>query len=391
MKIKTNNEHKSFKIKEFTKNPKIKRFLRKTEIFVLCSGMLAILSGCGKNFGYEDNLELYKEESQQYVHMYRMDQLSESGLEELTMYYSPIDEDFIDNLPPDLKCLDLTGDQFILDLSNLPNICPNLESLYITDCFGISNWDFIKEFKNLKNFAIYGESIGVTDELIRYLDSKGIEHNLTEHWINIDKQVDEIVKSIITDDMTDDEKMEAITNYVINNVKYDRSALTDYEKAMIYNKLAISSALEGHGVCANYAALTNALCAKAGITSYFVNNENHAWNLVKLDGKYYYIDTTNICQIPIISKLIFKYFGKGIYYKQDPYHTGLSAMSDLNEINLPSVPPFTIKKLIDEAEDEKTFMELYGSNADANLIAILGVAIGLGVCVKVVKKKIRGY
>ena len=51
---------------------------------------------------------------------------------------------------------------------------------------------------------------------------------------------------------------------------------------------------EKRGVCQAYAWLYNLLLNDNGVESYFVSADtmNHAWNLVKIDGHYYHVDTT---------------------------------------------------------------------------------------------------
>ena len=53
--------------------------------------------------------------------------------------------------------------------------------------------------------------------------------------------------------------------------------------------------MEGKGVCAGYAFALQYLLMRAGIQSYYVvgyAGENHAWNLAKIDGEWYYVDAT---------------------------------------------------------------------------------------------------
>lgn len=95
-------------------------------------------------------------------------------------------------------------------------------------------------------------------------------------------------------------------------IKYDETvaANPNYEKGStesilvkMYNKERLSFILTGdgelNGVCSNYATLLSALCYKMGIESYFItgvrdNNKAHAWNLVGVDGAFYYVDVTRI-------------------------------------------------------------------------------------------------
>lgn len=45
-------------------------------------------------------------------------------------------------------------------------------------------------------------------------------------------------------------------------------------------------------VCAGYAKAMQYILYKYGIECAYISNEDHAWNLVKMDGEYYYVDAT---------------------------------------------------------------------------------------------------
>lgn len=52
------------------------------------------------------------------------------------------------------------------------------------------------------------------------------------------------------------------------------------------------SILRGYGVCDSYSKAYLMLCKAAGITVCRVTNSGHAWNAVRLDGEWYYVDCT---------------------------------------------------------------------------------------------------
>ena len=373
MKIRTDPHAESFTAKNkhiFTKTTK--KVISLVMFFSLIIGSAEMLTGCSNtNLSAEELQEMQQAANAQIIDAYKNGTLSELEIEQLGMAYAPIDSDFIKQLPTKLIKLNLLGNPFICSLEELPYACPNLEYLKITDCYRIINFDFVKEMTNLKEFYISGDTIGITQDLIDYLNRRGINHNLTEYHIELDQKVQAIVDSIITDDMDEEKITQEIVKYVIKNMKYDKSV--GYES--MDNPL--QWALKGKGVCQAYAAFTQALLTKAGIETYTVMANEHMWNLVKIDGKYHYIDTTNIYKIPFLTEWLFNELNINFGYKQDPYNTTMSAMTDLDKLQ--PLTPEKLLILINEANDEKTFIEKYGSNLYLNLMALLGILIGLGI------------
>ncbi|PEB53630.1 S-layer protein [Bacillus pseudomycoides] len=118
------------------------------------------------------------------------------------------------------------------------------------------------------------------------------------------QQTKTVVNSIIQNGMDEHEKVKAIHDYVVKHVAYD----TSYNSYTGYGALANHSA-----VCQGYALLTYQLLKEAGIDSHIVtgtgNGEAHAWNLVKIDNKWYHLDTTFDDPIPDEQgRVLYSYF-----------------------------------------------------------------------------------
>ncbi|MBE7049425.1 MAG: hypothetical protein E7394_01465 [Ruminococcaceae bacterium] len=88
----------------------------------------------------------------------------------------------------------------------------------------------------------------------------------------------------ITDDMSDFEKVMTVHDYMVLHYTYGTSDVMH----------SIFIMTEKTGVCMGYALAFNHLMNVLGIESTYVPSQemNHAWNLVKLDGKWYHIDVT---------------------------------------------------------------------------------------------------
>lgn len=69
----------------------------------------------------------------------------------------------------------------------------------------------------------------------------------------------------------------------------------EYDVAADRNQSAYSALVEGRSVCAGYARAFQYLMQQAGIPCYYCTGfagQDHAWNIVKLDGGYYNVDVT---------------------------------------------------------------------------------------------------
>lgn len=116
-------------------------------------------------------------------------------------------------------------------------------------------------------------------------------------YINKTKAIaDDIIKSIIKDEMSDDEKLYAIYDYVTSNVVYDQRYYSA-PKTMPYESTTAYSALHDNvAICGGFSWAVNVLAEKAGIECYNVSGRSygqyHMWNIAKYDGEFYYFDAT---------------------------------------------------------------------------------------------------
>ncbi|MEK5330454.1 transglutaminase domain-containing protein [Lysinibacillus sp. FSL W8-0992] len=105
----------------------------------------------------------------------------------------------------------------------------------------------------------------------------------------VEMNAQEIVATIEKNAKTDVEKVRAVNDYIVANTAYTEQTKSSPHSA--YTVLA-----EHGGVCQGYALLAHTLLQKLGFeTQYivgYVGKEGHAWNLVKLDGQWYHLDTT---------------------------------------------------------------------------------------------------
>ncbi len=127
-------------------------------------------------------------------------------------------------------------------------------------------------------------------------------------------KADKIIASILTDGMTDKDKVKAIHDYLILNCEYNYN---DYLKGEVpfESRIAYGALCERSAVCQGYSAAFNMLCKRAGIRSAVVtgtvpdSEDLHAWNMILTDGQIFYIDVTRDDPVPDQKgKISYKYF-----------------------------------------------------------------------------------
>lgn len=108
-----------------------------------------------------------------------------------------------------------------------------------------------------------------------------------EQEMVVDAMISGIIKELKLEGATDYDKVKLIHDYIINNTSYD----TKFVKSSAYDLL-----VEKEAVCEGYALVAYRLFLAAGLESRIIsgegNGEPHAWNIVKVDGKWYNIDLT---------------------------------------------------------------------------------------------------
>ncbi|MDO5568944.1 MAG: transglutaminase domain-containing protein [bacterium] len=108
----------------------------------------------------------------------------------------------------------------------------------------------------------------------------------------INTKLDSIMNEIITEDMTDEKKIEAFHNYLIKNTEYDTTKANDLTDSTHSSNTAYGVLIEGYGICSGYSDAVAIFLNKLNIKNYKINNAEHVWNLVNLNDKWLHLDIT---------------------------------------------------------------------------------------------------
>lgn len=118
--------------------------------------------------------------------------------------------------------------------------------------------------------------------------------------------IDALLKELITDKMTDYEKLTAVYDWVCDNVVYDYENLEDHDYTLKYS--AYAAMINGTSVCQGYSNLLYRMALQMGIDSRLISGlgydasgegKAHGWNIFKLGDVYYNADATwdtNYCE-----------------------------------------------------------------------------------------------
>ena len=129
-----------------------------------------------------------------------------------------------------------------------------------------------------------------------------VTYNLSnERYSQTITKLKEVMESLDLDGKTDYEKCKAIREWIGKNVKYDREFVKDAANCPRKNAHDMTGAiLDGYAVCDGYAFLFHYMANAVGLLTlieegYQISSGlQHAWNLVRIDGTFYYTDNTSI-------------------------------------------------------------------------------------------------
>ena len=186
-----------------------------------------------------------------------------------------------------LQSVEFNGDVNIernafLDCTSLKNITIDISKNYdpeaFTNCTSLTQINGVNAFENGEFAPEYKDFIYRN---FYAADDVGFMNQYVMH------NVAEIVRDNITDDMSETQKVKVLHDWVCNNTKYTTDDIDLPQYHTDASVLMMDSV-----VCEGYAKMCNLLYHEAGLETYYVNNPDHAWNIVRIGGHYFHVDST---------------------------------------------------------------------------------------------------
>ncbi|MBO5375816.1 MAG: hypothetical protein J6A52_03090 [Bacilli bacterium] len=222
---------------------------------------------------------------------------SEVSLEYKNSYYLNYNFEFVKNVDEfDIKdkddLLDLYYTIINSGVSNFEFYCPKEYTNCMQDVIDVAN-----NQDDLSNINGFVHPFNSFDTVETSYDSFGrVRLSIIKTYTDLEiVEINEKIKQIVDDKLKNKsdkrEIIKIIHDYIINSTKYDKDR-TDHNIITYASNTAYGVLFEGYGICSGYADAMALFLNYYNIPNYKVASENHVWNAVYLDGKWYHLDLT---------------------------------------------------------------------------------------------------
>lgn len=145
--------------------------------------------------------------------------------------------------------------------------------------------NFVHPYNSSNNIKInYGGEYKIGISISRAYSKDEIEE--------VNTLVDKILSENVNNSMPPKEKIRVIHDYIIDHTEYDKLKYNNKSDDSYKSNTAYGVLIEGYGTCNGYADAMEIFLDKLNIINYKISNDEHIWNLVYLDGKWYHLDLT---------------------------------------------------------------------------------------------------
>lgn len=107
----------------------------------------------------------------------------------------------------------------------------------------------------------------------------------------IDKEIDIWMNEYIINNMSNEDKIKVMHDNIINKTKYDETRAGTNNSS--YDSARITGLLYDHyAICSAYTDMMAVILSKLNIPNFKIASEDHIWNAVYLNNKWYHLDLT---------------------------------------------------------------------------------------------------
>lgn len=163
-------------------------------------------------------------------------------------------------------------------VQDLHNIANNEETLSIIN-------NFVHPYNSFKTISFTYSEDGKFSLIIEHIYSK-------EEITAINYIVETKINEIIKEDMTTEDKIKKVHDYIIDSTKYDTLKTDNIHDDTYKSNTAYGVLIQGYGICSGYSDTISIFLNKLNIDNYKVSNDTHIWNLVYINGVWVHLDAT---------------------------------------------------------------------------------------------------
>lgn len=143
-------------------------------------------------------------------------------------------------------------------------------------------------------------------------ENPALADKLNEEQTNVMRFLREKTAQLVNDNMSQYDKEKAIHDFIVANYRYDIEGL-EANTLTLRSHSVTGLVSDGKGVCEAYANMFMLMCRMAGldctVATGKLNNVDHAWNVICINGEYYHVDVTNDDPAPDVpGRLRYNYF-----------------------------------------------------------------------------------
>lgn len=135
------------------------------------------------------------------------------------------------------------------------------------------HYNYLGASWHMKGYTKKDFNLNIT---FRYMTSKAQEDQISA-------RIKQVMAVIVKPGMSEDRKVKNIHDWVVKNVKYDET---------IRERSAYAGFFRGKTVCQGYSLMMYKMLKTAGVYNRIIVNQKHAWNVVRINNRFYHLDAT---------------------------------------------------------------------------------------------------